>query len=119
MLGRNYVAITLAVGLATAVVLLTAGVLYDAIASKGPGLSDNATQILTTAFGGIIGVLGTYLGAQIANGTNGGKAMSETTPEPAPGNGDVAQPDEPGDVAQPEPEADTYDDANPNDAANE
>jgi predicted PurR-regulated permease PerM len=60
--GRDWVAVVLAVGLCTAVNLITAAVLYDAIFSEGPGLSENATQILTTVFGGIIGVLGSYIG---------------------------------------------------------
>jgi hypothetical protein len=42
--------------------LIVAAVLYDAIFSEGPGLSENATQILTGTFGGIIGVLGSYIG---------------------------------------------------------
>jgi hypothetical protein len=37
-------------------------VLYDAIVSSSSGLSENATQILTLAFGGIIGLLGSYVG---------------------------------------------------------
>jgi len=136
---RHLTALVLACGLALSVILLTAGVLYDAIASKGPGLSDNATQVLTTAFGGIIGVLGTYLGATI-NGTKG-EAMTTTPEEPSgdvaqpddTGSGDVAQPepglpDSPGEVAEPGPDAeqdvpapgpDSYDDASPNDEANE
>jgi hypothetical protein len=47
-----------------------AAVLYDAIRSEGPGLSENATQILTGAFGGIIGVLGSYLGYRAGAATN-------------------------------------------------
>jgi len=58
----GWVAVILAVGIATAVNLITIAVLYDAIFSQGPGLSENATQVLTTAFGGIIGVLGAYVG---------------------------------------------------------
>ena len=64
--GRNWVAIILAIGLATAVNCFAFAVLYDAIFSSGPGLSENATQVLTTAFGGIIGVLGAYTGAKAA-----------------------------------------------------
>jgi len=60
--GRDWVAIVLAFGLVLAINLVTGAVLYDAIFSKGPGLSDNATQVLTTAFGGIIGVLGSFIG---------------------------------------------------------
>jgi hypothetical protein len=63
--GVDVVALVLAVGLVAAVAMLTLGVLWDAITSEGPGLSDNATQILVAAFGGLIGVLGTYIGYQI------------------------------------------------------
>jgi hypothetical protein len=59
---RDWVALTLAVGLATAVNIIVIAVLYDAVRSEGPGLSENATQIITGAFGGMIGVLGSYLG---------------------------------------------------------
>jgi hypothetical protein len=69
----------LALGLSVAVMTITFAVLYDAIASSGPGLSENATQVLTTAFGGIIGVLGAYLGfragsEQSAGGANGARS---------------------------------------------
>ena len=60
--GKERVATILALGIAGAINIMTIGVLYDAIFSKGPGLSDNATQVLTTAFGGMIGVLGSYVG---------------------------------------------------------
>jgi len=59
---RDWVAVILAIGLCTAVNAVTLGVLYDAIRSQGPGLSENATQVLTGAFGGIIGILGAALG---------------------------------------------------------
>ena len=59
---RDWVAIILAVALGTAINTITFAVLYDAIFSEGPGLSENATQLLVTAFGGIIGVLGSYVG---------------------------------------------------------
>lgn len=59
---REIVAIILAVGLATAVNCITFAVLYDAIMSEGPGLSDNATQVLVGSLGGIIGLLGSHLG---------------------------------------------------------
>lgn len=71
------VAVVLAVGLATAVNLITVGVLYDAIFSEGPGLSSNATQILTTVFGGIVGILGSYIGYRAA------AAGSQQPQEPA------------------------------------
>jgi hypothetical protein len=60
--GHTAVAVVLAVGLASAVNFITIAVLWDAVRSAGPGLSENATQVLTTAFGGMIGVLGSYIG---------------------------------------------------------
>jgi hypothetical protein len=75
--GRETVAILLAVGIATAVNLITFATLYDAIFSAGPGLSDNATQILTTAFGGIIGVLGSYIGFKVGAEHKGPEAPDE------------------------------------------
>lgn len=77
------VALALAVALGLSLVLLTAGVLYDAIASKGPGLSDNATQVLVAGFGGIIGVLGSYVGYR-AGAANGQHAPVEPEPPPEP-----------------------------------
>ena len=65
--GRDWTAIILAVGLGLAINTITVAVLIDAIVSNGPGLSENATQILTTAFGGIIGVLGSYVGYRAAS----------------------------------------------------
>jgi len=66
--GRDVAAIILAVSLGFAVCSITVAVLYDAIASAGPGLSDNATQVLTAAFGGIIGILGTFVGYTARDG---------------------------------------------------
>jgi hypothetical protein len=60
--GREWVAIILAVGIALALNLLMFGVLWDAIYSSESGLSENATQVIIAAFGGIIGVLGSYVG---------------------------------------------------------
>lgn len=62
--GRDWVAIILAIGIATAINLITFAVLYDAIFSHESGLSENATQVLTTAFAGMVGVLGGYVGVR-------------------------------------------------------
>jgi len=60
-------------------------VLYDAVFSKGPGLSSNATQLLTLAFGGIIGVVGSYLGFKAGQASvEGGE---ESSPLPTPQGG--------------------------------
>lgn len=60
--GKDWVALVLALGLASAINVITFALLYDAIFSEGPGLSENATQILTAAFGGMTGILGSYIG---------------------------------------------------------
>ena len=63
----GWVAVILAVGMATALNAITFAVLYDAIRSEGPGLSENATQVLTGWGGGIIGVLGAYIGYRVGD----------------------------------------------------
>jgi hypothetical protein len=60
--GRDLVAIILAIGLAMSLLTIVAAVMYDAVRSDTPGLSENATQILTGWGGGVVGVLGSYLG---------------------------------------------------------
>jgi hypothetical protein len=66
----GWIALVLAVGLATGFNCFCFAVLYDAIVSEGSGLSENATQVLTGWGGGMIGVLGAYVGYTIgsANG---------------------------------------------------
>ncbi len=62
--GREWVAIILAVGFTSAINVLTIAVLYDALINDSrAGLSENATQILTTGFGAMGGLLGAFLGA--------------------------------------------------------
>lgn len=91
--GRDWVALTLAVGIATAINLITAAMLWEAIfRTESAGLSENATQILTTAFGGIIGVLGSYVGfragqsseASRAGGLRGSNTTNNETANTAP-----------------------------------
>lgn len=60
------VAVVLAVGLVLSLNIIVVAVLYDAITSNESGLSENATQILTGWGGGIIGVLGGYVGHELA-----------------------------------------------------
>ncbi len=74
---RDAVGIILAVGLATAVNAVTLATLIDALRSQGPGLSENATQVLTGAFGGIIGILGAYVGFRAGER----KADDDDTPQ--------------------------------------
>lgn len=64
--GRDVVAIILAIGAATALCLVTAAVMYDAV-RNGDQLSENATQVVSGAFGALFGVLGTYLGVRVGD----------------------------------------------------
>jgi hypothetical protein len=66
--GRDAVAIVLSVGIVVAMCTFTAAVLYDAIASQSSGLSENATQVLSTSFAAIIGALAVYLGGRRGRG---------------------------------------------------
>lgn len=60
---RDWIALTLAIGLCTAMNLFTFAVLYDALFNhKHSGLSENATQVLTGWGGGVIGILGAVFG---------------------------------------------------------
>ena len=86
--GRDRVALVLALGITIALNVVTAGVLYDAVFSKGPGLSSNATQLLTLAFGGIIGVVGSYLGFKAGQASvEGGQGVGEEQARPTPQGG--------------------------------
>ena len=62
MRARDLAVVILAAGLVAALNIIVIAVLYDAIASSDSGLSENATQILTGWGGGIIGILGSFLG---------------------------------------------------------
>ena len=74
---RDLAAVILAVGLVAALNIIVIAVLYDAIVSSDSGLSENATQILTGWGGGIIGIVGGWLGYR-AGSTEAAK------PEPPP-----------------------------------
>jgi sulfite exporter TauE/SafE len=61
---RDWVAVILALGIATAINMLMIAVLWDAVRSDTPGLSENSTQVIIAGFGGIVGILGGYLGGR-------------------------------------------------------
>ena len=65
--GVDIVAIILSVGLVAAVVLLFAGVIVNISTHHNPTptLGTNTTLVLNTMFGGIIGILGSYVGYSI------------------------------------------------------
>jgi hypothetical protein len=60
------VALVLAVALAIAFNVFTMAVLYTAIQAE-TALSENATQVLTGWGGGIIGILGAYIGYRLGS----------------------------------------------------
>jgi hypothetical protein len=62
---KEWVAIILAIGFAVAFNCFSFAVLYDAIKTRS-ALSENATQVLTGWGGGIIGVLGAYIGYRVS-----------------------------------------------------
>lgn len=82
--GRDWVAIVLAIGVATALNCITFAVLYDAVISQESGLSENATQVITGAFGGILGVLGSYLGFRAGTERQRVADTAAETPPDAP-----------------------------------
>lgn len=67
---RDAVALVLALGLVTALNFITIAVLWDAVESDGLGVSQNAALVLSGAFGGIIGILGSQLGYRTARASN-------------------------------------------------
>lgn len=63
-LGVDLVAVILAVGLAAVVILILVATIVQILHNARPevSLSENATQILTSAVGGLSGILGGYIG---------------------------------------------------------
>jgi hypothetical protein len=58
----NFIAAILAVGLALAINLIIFGVVWNTISNDASVLSENATYVLLTCFGGIIALLGSSIG---------------------------------------------------------
>jgi hypothetical protein len=82
------VAIILAVGVAVALNVITGAILFAAYVRLGidvdAGISENGTQLLTGAFGGIIGALSAYMGYTLGrkNGENGQSEKPLEPPKP-------------------------------------
>jgi sulfite exporter TauE/SafE len=66
--GKDWVAIILAIGLATSMNIFIIGVWVDDV-KVGRPLSQQSSEVLLTVFGGIIGVLGSYVGYRAGSGT--------------------------------------------------
>jgi len=62
----DHVAVILAIALALAVVMIMTGVILNVVSHKNPTptLGENSTQVITAIIGGLIGVLGGYIGAR-------------------------------------------------------
>lgn len=75
------VALVLAVGICTALNMFTLAVLLDALFSEGPGLSENATQILTGWGGGIVGIIGAVVGYHTAASASNPKSAVDINGE--------------------------------------
>jgi hypothetical protein len=76
------VALILAVGVATSMNFIVLAVFYDAVVNVGSQLSENATQILTGIFGGLIGLLGSYMGFRAGTAASAQKAEDERSADP-------------------------------------
>lgn len=79
---KDWVALVLAVGVAVAINVVCFGIMWDAVKLDAE-ISENGTQILTGVLGGIIGILGAYLGYSAAGkrATPGETTTTTTTDE--------------------------------------
>jgi hypothetical protein len=86
----DMVAVILAIGVVLALNIVTGAILWAAYQRLGidpdSGISENGTQLLTGAFGGIIGVLGSYIGFRYGEkkGSNGEKPPPPEKPTETP-----------------------------------
>jgi hypothetical protein len=60
--GIGWIVLVLAIGLAGALLIVTIGIFTHT------KLSENETQVLTGWGGGIVGIVGAYIGYRVANG---------------------------------------------------
>lgn len=80
----EYVALTLAAGLSISIVALVIGVVVAAVehGNTASSLSENEAAVLTTAFSGIVGVLGSWIGYRTAERHFNGGHEDEPWPDP-------------------------------------
>ena len=71
---RDWAVIILAASLGVALVVVTAAIVYTAVNNPRGGLAVNETdvQLLTGWGGGIIGIIGAYVGFRASDRRNGG-----------------------------------------------
>lgn len=70
--GRDRVALLLAAALFTAVAFASVSILYATIVNERRSVTDATTQLLTALFGGIVGILGAYIGTKHDDDDQGG-----------------------------------------------
>ena len=75
----DLVALVLAVALGLAVVLLMCVIIIKVVSHQTPTqtLGENATQVIIAIIGGLIGVLGSYIGARVRDRNDRDKSENE------------------------------------------
>ena len=99
-----WAAVVLAVGLVLAVNAITFAAVWVAVFNRSNvegGLSQNATELLSVTFGGIIGILGSYMGVRAAQGTATPPAGDRDAYPPVPTYVTVTKP--PGETPESDP----------------
>jgi len=71
--GVDFVAAILACGLVLGVAVIGAGVIINVVDHQTPTqvLGENATQVIIAVIGGLVGVLGSYVGAKVGSAPPG------------------------------------------------
>jgi hypothetical protein len=86
--GSEIVGIILAIGIAAALNTITFALVWDVLTSQGAlnPLSENTTQVLTGWGGGMLGVLGAYVGYTFGRSStsDGGPGSPDVEEEPPP-----------------------------------
>lgn len=77
---RDYIVVILAVAVGTAINFIVIAVMYDAV-QQNAEISDNAVQLLSVIFGGLIGLLASYVGFVSGRRTNQPPPPTEPPPE--------------------------------------
>lgn len=105
--GKDWVALTLAIGIATALNFITIAVFIAAFhrgrTTGDYSLSENATQVLIAAFGGLIGALGGYMGGSAVERARQAERDAPERPARSPETGAAA----PGPLRGPGTESET------------
>jgi hypothetical protein len=72
--GVDWVACVLAGALALTVTLIMVTAIVNVVDRQAPTptLGENTTQVLTSAIGGVVGILGAYVGYSFRNNRHGG-----------------------------------------------